>query len=118
MRDKVARAHHNKEKLEDGTGGVVEIRANRGRRSDVAEAIAVALLDGPAVWREKAPRGYRCPNGLEVKHAVKMALAERRLIRVGRGADPKNPEARCVVLTDYGREIAEAIRERDSGREG
>lgn len=90
-------------------GEIPEIRSDQGHRSQVAEGIAIALLDGPAVYKEKTPHGYRTRDGTEVKHAVKMALAERGLVRAGRGADPAQPEVRCVCLTDAGRELAQRI---------
>lgn len=90
-------------------GEVPEIRSNQGHRLQVAEGIAIALLEGPAVYRSKTPHGYRCHDGTEVKHVVKMALAKRGLVRAGLGADPAQPAVRCVCLTDAGRELAQRI---------
>lgn len=98
-------------------GAKPEIRTNHGHRSVAAEGVIVALLAGPAVWSTKTPRGYNCVDGTHVKHAVKMALAERQLVRVGRGADRTQPSVRCICLTPEGRVLAEEIRQRIAASE-
>lgn len=88
-----------------------EIQTRTGQRSDVAEMALLALVEGPIDWSTKTPRGY-CVDGKGLHPSIKMVLAERRLVRMGRGADPTRPTVRCMCITDEGRAFAERVRER------